>query len=117
MGLDPSKLYARQNIVPGGVFSIVQNFDENYIIVPLRFTQELFNYGNKRTSLEVKTKQGADAFKVERLIQEALGKSFTVLNHEEQHQDLYKLLKMEKLFTFLSLTLLLIIGSINIFLA
>lgn len=115
VGLDPSKLYARQNIVPGGVFSIVQNFDENYIIVPLRFTQELFNYGNKRTSLEVKTKQGADAFKVERLIQEALGKSFTVLNHEEQHQDLYKLLKMEKLFTFLSLTLLLIIGSINIF--
>lgn len=115
VGLDPSKLYARRNIVPGGVFSIVQNFDENYIIVPLRFTQDLFNYGNKRTSLEVKTTQGADVYRVERSIQEALGESFKVLNHEEQHQDLYKLLKMEKLFTFLSLTLLLIIGSINIF--
>lgn len=115
VGLDLSRLYSRQNIIPGGVFSIVQNFDENYVIVPLRFTQELFNYGNKRTSFEVKITPGADVFKVEAGIQELLGTDFNVLNHEEQHQDLYKLLKMEKLFTFLSLTLLLIIGSINIF--
>ena len=115
VGLDPSKLYSRQNIVPGGVFSIVQTFDENYVIVPLRFTRELFNYGDKRTSLEVKTTSGADVFDVERRIQAAVGEEFNVLNHEEQHQDLYKLLKMEKLFTFLALTLLLVIGSINIF--
>jgi lipoprotein-releasing system permease protein len=115
VGLDPSSLYVKQNIVPGGVFSIVQNFDENYVLVPLRFTQELFNYGNKRTSFEIKTRNGADVFKVEDKIQAVIGNSFNVLNHEEQHQDLYKLLKMEKLFTFLSLTLLLIIGSINIF--
>jgi len=115
VGLDPSKVYTRQNIVPGGVFSIVQTFDENYIIVPLRFTQELFSYGNKRTSYEIKTLAGEDIFEVEKAIQSALGETFNVLNHEEQHQDLYKLLKMEKLFTFLSLTLLLIIGSINIF--
>src|SRR5690606_37789775 len=44
-----------------------------------------------------------------------LGESFRVLNNEEQHKDLYKLLKMEKLFSFLALTLLLCIGSINIF--
>ncbi|HEU5147507.1 MAG TPA: FtsX-like permease family protein [Chryseosolibacter sp.] len=115
VGLDPSRLYARQNIVPGAVFSIVQNFDENYVIVPLRFTQELFNYGNKRTSFEIKTEPDADIFKVEKAIQQVLGDTFNVLNHEEQHQDLYKLLKMEKLFTFLALTLLLVIGSINIF--
>lgn len=114
-GLDPSRMYSRQNILPGGVFSIVQNFDENYVIVPLRFAQQLMNYGDKRTSLEVKTAASADIFEVERAIQAAIGDNFNVLNHEEQHQDLYKLLKMEKLVTFLSLTLLLIIGSINIF--
>lgn len=115
VGLDPSKLYTRQSIVPGGVFSIVQNFDENYVIVPLRFAQELTGYGNRRTSLEVKTAPRADVFRVEDAIQAAIGNEFNVLNHEEQHQDLYKLLKMEKLVTFLSLTLLLVIGSINIF--
>lgn len=115
VGLDPSRLYARQNIVPGAVFSIVQNFDENYVIVPLRFTQELFSYGNKRTSLEIKTSPGADIFEVEKALHRSLDDNFNILNHEEQHADLYKLLKMEKLFTFLALTLLLIIGSINIF--
>lgn len=112
--LDPSKYYAKQNIVPGGVFSIVQNFDENFVIVPLQFAIDLLNYGMKRTSLEIKT-DGSNVFAVERDIQKVLGPDFNVLNHEEQHQDLYKLLKMEKLFAFLALTILLIIGSINIF--
>lgn len=115
VGLDPSRLYARQNIVPGGVFSIVQNFDENYIIVPLEFARDLLDYNNRRTSLEVKAEVNADVYKVEAALQGLLGSGLTVLNHQEQHKDLYKLLKMEKLFTFLALTLLLIIGSINIF--
>jgi lipoprotein-releasing system permease protein len=113
--MDPSQYYSKQNIVPGGVFYIVQQFDENYVIVPLQFARDLLNYGNKRTSLEVKTKEGRSIFSVEEEIQQALGGSFTVMNHEEQHQDLYRLLKMEKLFAFLALTLLLVIGSINIF--
>jgi lipoprotein-releasing system permease protein len=115
VGLDPSKLYSKKNILPGGVFSIVQNFDENYVIVPLDFAQDLLNYGNKRTSLEIKTKGGTNLYDVEYAIQQIIGSSFQVLNPEEQHQDLYRLLKMEKLFTFLALTLLLLIGSINIF--
>jgi lipoprotein-releasing system permease protein len=115
VGLDPSKLYAKRNIMPRGVFSIVQNFDENYIIVPLDFARDLLDYGARRTSLEIKVLPGADVFSVEAALQHMLGKNFSVLNYEEQHMDLYKLLKMEKLFTFLALTLLLVIGSINIF--
>lgn len=113
--VDPSQMYNKLNIVPGGVFSIVQNFDENYIIVPLDFARELMNYGNKRTSLEIKTNGEVNIYRVEDEIQKAIGDSFSVLNHEEQHQDLYKLLKMEKLFAFMALTLLLVIGSLNIF--
>jgi lipoprotein-releasing system permease protein len=113
--LDPSSLYAKENIMPGGVFSIVQNFDENYVLVPLGFAQRLLNYGNKRTSLEVKTDGKSNVFSVERRIQDVLGENLVVLNHEEQHQDLYKLLKMEKLFAFIALSMLLLIGSINIF--
>jgi lipoprotein-releasing system permease protein len=113
--LDPTSLYSKMNIMPGGVFSIVQNFDENYVIVPLDFARELLSYGDRRTSLEVKTKSSARTFSVEDRIQNLLGKDFNVLNPEEQHKDLYRLLKMERLFAFFALTLLLIIGSINIF--
>ena len=38
-----------------------------------------------------------------------------VLTNEEQHKDIFRLLKIEKLFTFISLTLLIVVGSINIF--
>jgi lipoprotein-releasing system permease protein len=114
-GLDPSQMYTRKNILPGGVFSIMQTFDENYIIVPLDFSQDLLDYGDKRTSIEIKTVQGSNPLTVQASLRSLLGESFNVLNQEEQHKDLYRLLKMEKLFTFLALSLLLAIGSINIF--
>jgi lipoprotein-releasing system permease protein len=113
--LDPSQLYAHQAIKPGAVFSIEKNYDENYIFLPLDFVQRLLGYGNKRTALEVKTAAGSDTKTVRELIGKTLGESFTVRTNEEQHKDLYRLLKMEKLFTFLSLSLLITIGSINIF--
>jgi len=114
-GLDASRYYSHKNILPGGVFSIVQNLDENYVIVPLAFAEELMDYGDKRTSLEIKVGPNADVAFVEQELKKVLGEKFSVLNQEEQHKDLYKLLKMEKLFTFLALSLLLIIGSVNIF--
>ncbi len=67
------------------------------------------------TSLEIKTKLEADATKIQQDLEKALGPKFSVLNQEEQHKDLYRLLRMEKLFTFLAFTLLLGIGAINIF--
>src|SRR5690606_12779987 len=60
--VDPSQMYSKMNILAGGVFSIVSQFDENYVIVPLEFAQQLLNYGNKRTALEIKTTPGANVF-------------------------------------------------------
>jgi lipoprotein-releasing system permease protein len=44
-----------------------------------------------------------------------LGDQFKVLNSEEQHEDLYRVLKLEKLFASIAAGLLLLIGSINIY--
>lgn len=112
---DPSKLYTQKSIFPGGVFSIIQNFDESYVIVPLGFAKELLNYGDKRTSLEIKTDNEANIQNIEKAIQTVLGNDFNVLNGEEQHQDLYRVLKLEKLFASIAAILLLLIGSINIY--
>lgn len=113
--VDPSKLYNQKNIFPGGVFSIIQNFDESYVIVPLSFAAELLNYSDKRTSLEIKTDGKSSITDVEDRIQAALGDDFNVLNGDEQHEDLYRVLKLEKLFASIAAVLLLIIGSINIY--
>lgn len=113
--VDPSKIYSHRNIRAGSAFSIVQNFDENYIIVPLEFAQDVMKYGNKRTALEIKISDNAKASVVQQKLKKLLGDNFTVLTLEEQHKDLYRLLKIEKLFAFAGGVLLLGIASINIF--
>jgi len=113
--IDISKIYSQRSIQPGAIFSIEKNIDENYVILPLDFVQDLMNYGNKRTSLEVKVLENADVSNVKTLIQQHLGNDFSVLTNEEQHKDIFRLLKIEKLFTFISLALLIVVGSINIF--
>lgn len=113
--LDVSKLYSRRDIEPGSVFSIEKNYDDNFIFLPLDFAKDLLDYGNKRTSLEIKTNAASTVTAVQSEIKKLLGTGFYVLTNEEQHKDIYKLLNMEKLFTFLALTLLIIVASINIF--
>jgi lipoprotein-releasing system permease protein len=112
--ISPASLYAQKSIRPGGVFSIEKNYDENFVFVPLAFAQDLFQSGDRRTSVEVQT-DGTRTLEVKKALQASLGDSYQVLTNEEQHKDLYRLLRIEKLFTFLSLSLLLLVASINIF--
>ena len=113
--LDPSKMYNMKNIEPGAAFSIEKNYDENYVFLPLEFVRDLIGYGNKRTSLEIKTRSKADLKAVQGEIKKYLGENFQVLNNQEQHKDVYRLLKLEKFFIFVSLGLLTTVAAINIF--
>jgi lipoprotein-releasing system permease protein len=114
-GLDPSQLYSRRVIQPGGVFSIEKNYDDNFIFVPLHFAQDLLNYGNKRTSLEIKTTGKLPLKEIQAGVKELLGQEFSVLTNEEQHVDLYRILKIEKFFMFFAISLLSLVISINIY--
>ena len=113
--LNPASMYAQAAVMPVGVFSIEKNYDENYIFVPLETAQQLMNYGEKRTSLEIKLKEGAGLISVQNELKKILGETFQVLSNDEQHKDLYRLLKLEKLFTTLSLTVLIAVAALNIF--
>jgi lipoprotein-releasing system permease protein len=115
--LDVSKLYSKKNILPGSVFAIEKNYDENYIFVPLNFARDLMEYGNKRTSLEIKTDPGKNIDDIQEALMSTLGPDFRVQNNDEQHADLYKLLNLEKLFVFIAFSFILAIGAINIFFA
>ena len=113
--LNPASMYSQQMAIPAGIFSIEKIYDENYIFVPLDVARELMNYENKRTSLEVKLKDGANQSKVQDQLLKVLGPSFSILTNDEQHRDLYRILKIEKLFMALSFALLIAVASINIF--
>ena len=113
--VNPSKMYNLLSILPGGIFAIEKYYDDNYIFVPVEFARELLEYGNRVTGLEVYVSKEADSKKVKSFIQEKLGEDFNVLLGEELHNDLYKVLKIEKLFVFIILVAIIGIASINIF--
>ena len=112
---NPASMYSQQMVIPTAVFTIEKNYDENFIFVPIEVAKELLNYGDKRTSLDIKLKDGSDMFRAQEKLKDVLGDAFQVLNNDEQHKDLYRILKMEKLFMALSFALLMAIAAINIF--
>lgn len=113
--IDPSQLYASAQLEPRGFFSIEQQFDDGYVLAPLNFTRDLLNYGEKRTSLEIKIKEGYEIKDVQDALKNHLGPDFIVKNADEQHAGLIRTVKLEKLFVFLTLTFILAIASFNIF--
>lgn len=113
--INPAKMYNRGNIMPGAVFVLEQQYDNNYIFVPLNFVAELLNYGKKRTSLEIYVKEGYKISEVQNNLLVKFGNEYYVRNSNEQHADLYKILKIEKFFVFIIFSLIIAIASINIF--
>jgi lipoprotein-releasing system permease protein len=113
--IDPSQLYASAQLEPRGFFSIEQQFDDGYVLAPLNFTRDLLNYGEKRTALEIKVKDGYAVRDVQKALKIHLGPEFVVKNADEQHAGLIRTVKLEKLFVFLTLTFILAIASFNIF--
>lgn len=113
--VNPTRMYNLLNIIPGGVFAIEKYYDDNYVFVPVEFARKLLNYGNRLTSFDVYLSESADAPLAKKQIQALLGEQFNVRLGEELHSDLYKVLKIEKLFVFLILVSIIGIASINIF--
>lgn len=103
-------------IQPTGIFELERQYDSKYIFIPLKFAQKLFEYTNERTSLEIKTSNGSiENIKSE--LKATLGKNFKVLDSDEMHSSLYKAIKIERFITYLIFVFILILASLNIFLA
>ena len=113
--LNPDKMFTLKQILPGSVFAIEKYFDDNYVFVPLEFSKELMSYGDKRTSLEIAIRDGERNSEVIADLSETLGAKFTIKSNDQIHGNLYKILKWEKIFVFLTFGIILAIGSINIF--
>lgn len=113
--VNPDRMYRVLNIIPGGVFAIEKYYDENYVFVPVEFARQLLNYENRLSSYELYLDPESDRQVIKTKIQSILGDSFSIKLGEELHSDLFKVLRIEKLFVFIILTAIIAIASINIF--
>ncbi len=110
----PEESIRRDFIYPSGIFSIEQDFDSRYIIVPIEFTRELLSYDNSVSFLEIKLDQRFPADKIQEEIMAIMGENYKVKNRQQQNELFYRVMKSEKWAIFLILTFILIIASFNI---
>ena len=114
IGMNPERAFNRNYIFPSGIFSIQQEFDTKYILVPLDYARDLFEYQNELSALELKVRNEYDIEKVQLQIQELLGPDYVVKNRYQLHEAFYRIMKSEKFYIYLILTFILIIASFNI---
>ncbi|MCK4990340.1 MAG: ABC transporter permease [Bacteroidales bacterium] len=110
----PEESIRRDFIYPSGIFSIEQDFDSRYIIVPIEFVRELLSYEKEVSFLEVKLDQRFPEERVQEEIIAIMGGDFNVKNRQQQNELFYRVMKSEKWAIFLILTFILIIASFNI---
>ncbi len=97
-----------------GVFSINPEFDNQYIISSLSFAQQLLEYQNEITSIEIGLKEGTDAKTTKKAIQQLVGNNFEVKTRYEQNELIFKTNQTEKWMVFLILGFILILSTFNI---
>ena len=111
---NPEEAFNKRYVTPTGIFAIQQEFDKKYIIVPLRLANEIFEYDNHLTSLEIAAEPGTDIDHLQSEIQNKLGNKFSVKNRYQQHELIYRIMKSEKWAVFLILTFILVVAAFNV---
>lgn len=105
-----SELYS-----PGVVFVVKQaKYDASYVITSLKFAQNLFGQEGNITSVELKLKPNASEEYVKREISRIMGDGYSIMNRYEQQDDVFRIMKVEKLIAFLFLTFILLVACFNI---
>ena len=112
VGLDQS--FRQEAIFPSGFFSIQQDYDVKYAIVPIGFMRRLLDYRTEVSSLEIKTAPGADAGMIRSRVQSLLGGGYLIRDRFQQQELIYKIMKSEKWAIFLILAFILLIATVNV---
>lgn len=114
IGTSLGESFISEPVMVSGIFSVQQDFDSKYVIVPLRFARQVMGYTNELTSVEIGLGKGADAAQVQEKLAGFAGPKFLVKNRFQQQEVLYKIMKSEKLAIFLILSFILLIATFNV---
>jgi len=102
---------------PSGVLEVEQNFDNQTIIVPLKWMDDLVGAEGKLSAYEIMLSPGMDERSVQDELKNVLGARYQVQTRDEQHAMLLRAIKIEKLFVFLIMAFVMGIASFTLFYA
>lgn len=113
--IDPSTEFNQSKVIPIGAFSLRQETDDQYVLVPLRLARSLFEEQTKVSSIEISITEQASLAEVKGLVEQELqGKGWKIRDKYEQNEVLYKVLNSERWAVYLILTFITVIAICNI---
>ncbi|MBP5210761.1 MAG: FtsX-like permease family protein [Bacteroidales bacterium] len=119
--INPMGALRTADFYPGGIISLDNDFDRQYVFVPIESLRELLEYTVEVSAVELKLSgeclNGKGVVKPQYLkrVEASLGEGFTVKNRFQQNETVYKLLTYEKLAIFAILIFIVLIISCNIY--
>lgn len=111
--INPANAFNKDFIYPRGIFSVQQEYDAKYLLIPLEFAKNLLDYKDVVTSVELKINDKEDINTVREKIRTIIGSEYKIQTQYEQHQAFYQVMASEKWVVFLILGFILLIASFN----
>ena len=115
---NPAAALESAKVYPSGVFSVNEDVDKELMILPIETMRELLEYEEEVSAVEIRVTEGTGAKDVRKLqerISERLGPEFKVKDRYQQNESLYKMMRYEKVATYMILIFVIIIIAFNIF--
>lgn len=115
---NPASSIESVNVYPSGIFSVNNEIDNEYVIVPIDEMRALLEYDDEVSAVEIRVHDNVSAQAIESLrreISSRLGDGFRVSDRYMQNESLYRMMKYEKASIFLILVFVIIIIAFNIF--
>ena len=115
---DPTSALRSVKVFPSGTFAINEEVDKDLMIVPIETMRELLQYDEEVSAVEIRMTEGTGQRKIREIQNEIatrIGDGFLVKDRYQQNETLYKMMRYEKMATYLILIFVIIIIAFNIF--
>ena len=101
-----------------GIFkSGFYDYDSSWAFIRLQDAQQLFGLGDIATVIELKIDDIYKAAEIGTEIERAAGQGFMTRNWMEQNQALFRALRLERVVTFITIGLIVLVAALNILIA
>jgi len=113
---NPAGAFFSRTLVLEDILAVNQmEFDADHIFIPIDVARELLLYENgEATDIEIRTAAHAEAAAVASRLRDSLGDRYVIATREQQHQEAYRMIAVEKWVTFAMLIFILVIAAFNI---
>ncbi len=111
--MNPDNKFETRYIMPAGIVALNPEFDYKYLYTSFEFAEDILNYSNQASYLDLTLKDGVKDADVKARLQAHFGDGFTVKTRIELNDVIFKTNATEKWVTFFILSFIMVVATFN----